>query len=93
MDKSDYLDRNLLKSSPSTHVTPKDVYVVELNGKRGALCLSCCVGRGVEYKQRRGDDWVVERLCQGATCQEDKQSKKRIVAILATAKLKQGKLL
>jgi len=90
---SDYLDRNLTISKPSTRVTPKDVYVVEVSGKRGALCLSCCVGRGVEFKQRKGDDWVVERSCQGPLCQKNKQSKKRIVAILATAKLKQGRLL
>jgi len=83
----------LPSTKPSTHATPKDVYVVELNGKRSALCLSCCVGRGVEYKRRKGEDWVVERPCQGATCQRNTQSEKRIVAILATAKLKQGKLL
>jgi len=83
----------LPSTKPSTHATPKDVYVVELNGKRSALCLSCCVGRGVEFKQRKKDDWVVERPCQGTTCQEDKQSEKQTVANLATAKLKQGKLL
>jgi len=83
----------LPSTKPSTHATPKDVYVVELDGKRTALCLSCCVGKGVEFKQRKGEDWVVERPCQDTTCQRNTQSEKRMVAILATAKLKQGKLL
>jgi len=54
----------LPSTKTSTHVTLKDVYAVKLDGKPATLCLSCCVGRGVEYEQRHGDDWVVGRPCQ-----------------------------
>jgi len=62
----------LASTKPSSHATPKDVYVVEVDGKRTALCLSCCIGRKVEYKQRKGDDWAVERPCQGCTPKQGK---------------------
>ena len=63
-DATDYLDRNLTATVVQGHVTPKDVYAVEVDGKPGALCLSCCVDKEVEFVQRGGDDWVVERPCQ-----------------------------
>ena len=60
----DYLDRNLTVSIEQGYRTPKDVYAVKVDDKPGALCISCCLGKGVEFVRCQGDDLVLERPCQ-----------------------------
>jgi len=65
MMTTNWPDYDIAPTEPTDNVTPKDVYAVKINGKPSALCISCCAGLDVEFKQRHGDDWVVERPCQG----------------------------